>query len=285
MIVFILIISIASIPLAVGLCALIFGKRHAAGTGPTGLLFHGITSRQFTHFSYFPPEKFTLFIEAIVRQKTVTSTLKEAMSDDATKALVITFDDGFQNFYTQAFPVLEAHSIKVTLFPIAGFIGRSSAWDVLPRQEHLNKTQLREISDQGHEIGSHTMSHANLTLLKKSDVEQELRDSKIMIEDITGKPVNSLSFPFGSWNKRVWEIAQNVGYTQATGYRNHGRGQRGILPVCGVYSYDTIEDVLDKVFSNARFLNSVTRARVTSHFSKGTPLWKFRKNYMIAPKH
>jgi peptidoglycan/xylan/chitin deacetylase (PgdA/CDA1 family) len=285
MIVFILIISVTALPLAVGLCALIFAKRHAAGKKPIGLLFHAITSRQFTHFSHFSPENFTLLIEALVRQKTVTSTLNKAAHNDATGALVITFDDGYQNFYSQAFPILETHSIKVTLFPIAGFIGRASEWDVLPRQEHLNKTQLREISDHGHEIGSHTMSHANLTLLRTSDVEQELRDSKKMLEDIIGKPVTSLSFPFGSWNNRVWEIAQSVGYSQATGYRNHGRGQPGILPVCGVYSYDTIEDVLDKVFSSARFLNSVARARVTSHFSKGTPLWKFRKNYMIAPKY
>jgi hypothetical protein len=285
MIVFIVILVGAALPLAVGLFALIFGTRRADGKKPTGLLFHAISSRQFTHFSHFSPENFTLLIEAIIRQKTATSTLKEAMSAPATKTLVITFDDGFKNFFTQAFPILEAHSIKVTLFPIAGFIGRSSEWDVLPRQEHLNKTQLREISDHGHEIGSHTMSHADLTLLRSSDVERELRDSKKILEDIIGKPVTSLSFPFGSWNKRVWEIAQSVGYTQATGYRNHGRGERGILPVCGVYSYDTIEDVMDKVFSNARFLNSIARARVTSHFSKGTPLWKFRKNYTIAPKH
>jgi peptidoglycan/xylan/chitin deacetylase (PgdA/CDA1 family) len=283
MIFFILCIATMFLPLTIGIGAVLMRGRRPTVKGPTGLLFHTITSRRLAHFSYFSPDKFKLFIETIVRQHVVTTTLAEAGDNDCGPALVITFDDGFQSFYTEAFPILEAHAIKVTLFPIAAFIGRSSQWDALPRQPHLSKTQIREISDCGHEIGSHTMTHADLTLLKAIDVERELQESKEMLEDIIGKGVTSLSFPFGSWNKRVWEIAQSLGYTQASGYRAHGRGGKGILPVHGVYSYDTIRDVADKISPNGRFLNAVARAAITSHFAKGTPLWKFRKNYLLVP--
>lgn len=281
MVVIILFTTILVLPLAIGTFAVTLGGRRVAGNQPTGLLFHAITSHHYTHFSYYPLDAFTLFIEALARQKIVIRTLHAAALEKTAQTFFLTFDDGFNNFYTQALPVLDHFFIKVTLFPIAGFIGRCSAWDVLPRQNHLSRSQIREIADHGHEIGSHSMTHADLTLLPKSDVERELHDSKHLLEDITGKPVTSLSFPFGSWNKRVWEMAQQIGYTQATVSRFHGRRAEGLLPVLGVYSFDTVQDVLDKIFSGGNALHTLARCRIMSHFAKGTPLWKFRGNYML----
>jgi peptidoglycan/xylan/chitin deacetylase (PgdA/CDA1 family) len=214
MIVFATLLAILALPLAVGIIAVILKGRPPSSTlsGPTGLLFHVITSRQLAHFSHFSPEKFTRFIETLVRQKTGTATVKEALTTaKASRTVVITFDDGFESFHTQAFPILQTFCIKATIFPIAAFVGHSSKWDALPLQQHLTKAQIREISDCGHEIGSHSMTHADLTMLPMEDLKRELRDSKMILEDITGKPVTSISFPFGSWNKRVWETAQFLG--------------------------------------------------------------------------
>jgi peptidoglycan/xylan/chitin deacetylase (PgdA/CDA1 family) len=274
-------IAVLALPLVVGIGAIVMKGRSSALQGPSGLLFHMITSRRLAHFSHFPPEKFRPLIETLSTRKTAMATVKEALDGPAGHVVVITFDDGFETFFTEAFPVLEAYGVKATIFPIAGFIGRRSEWDALPLQQHLSKSQIREISDHGHEIGSHTMTHADLTMLPTDDLERELRDSKAALEDITGKPVVSLSFPFGSWNRRVWETAQSIGYAFAAGYRSEGRIEKGILPVHGVYSFDTVQDIIDKITPGGLFLNAAARARITSHFAKGTPLWKFRKNYLL----
>ncbi len=283
MIAILFIIVVLIIPVAVGTCAVALCGKHPSGNTPTGLLFHAITPLHYTHFSHLSPDKFRSIIEALVRKKTAVSTLRDAARDYPPRNLVITFDDGFHNFYSNAFPVLESYSVKATVFPVAGYIGESSAWDVLPRQEHLGKSHLREIAERGHEIGSHSMTHADLTKLGMSDLERELRDSKMLLEDIIGKPVTSLSFPFGFWNKRVWETAQGFGYTQAAVCRFRGRLESGLVPVLGVYSYDSVQDAIDKVYARKTVSHSIARCNIMSHFAKGTPLWKFRENYLLFP--
>jgi hypothetical protein len=273
------------VPLLTGAIAVFTaGRKKKRDKGSTALLFHSITSCRNTHLSHFPPDKFDRLIDRIAVQGFTTSTLNEAASDASTSArakFVITFDDGFESFFTHALPVLEAYGIKATIFPIAGFMGKMSCWDVLPRQPHMTKAQLREVSDSGHEIGSHTMTHSNLTFLDEKDVYRELFESKRTLEDLVGKPITSLSFPFGSWNARIWNKAREIGYLQATCYRHHGRIIKGLVPVRGVYSFDTIDDVIEKTISTAAFSNAIARSRIMCHFAKGTPLWNFRKNYAL----
>jgi len=158
----------------------------------------------------------------------------------------ITFDDGLRSFYDCAYPMLEERGIKSTLFPVAGLIGRRGDWDVIGKPQHISATMLREISNSGHEIGSHSLTHANLVWLNDNELIKELRDSKSILEDITGTAVRSLSFPFGSWNKRVWEAAKSVGYKYATAYRNHRRAPPEFMPVFGVYRFDSAIDAINR---------------------------------------
>ena len=276
----------AAAPLLTGAIALaVTGKKQPKGTA-AALLFHSISSCQNTHLSHFSPDKFRQLIGRIKERGIETRTLKEARADGSAAPLaplVITFDDGFESFFIHALPALDAHGIKATVFPIAGFIGKSSYWDVLPRQSHMNQFQLKTVSQRGHEIGSHTMTHSNLTFLRDEDVRRELLDSKHLLEDLIGKPVTSLSFPYGCWNRRIWEKALEIGYTRATCYRHHSRILSGLVPVHGIYSFDSVNDVMDKISPATGHLNSIARCRIMSHFAKGTPLWKFQKNYALMP--
>jgi hypothetical protein len=110
-----------------------------------------------------------------------------------------------------------------------------------------------------------------------------LRDSGAVLEDSTGTAVKSLSFPFGSWNKRVWEAAKSAGYEYATAYRGHQRAAAlpEILPVMGVYRFDSVVDIAGRILPDKSLASSCSRmtARIMSHFSKGTPICKFRKEY------
>jgi peptidoglycan/xylan/chitin deacetylase (PgdA/CDA1 family) len=266
-------------PLVTGACAVCMFGRRKNREKPV-LLLHTITGGHHAHFSHYSPQKFIRFIEELHAQNLHSRTLSEiALQPLSSIDPAITFDDGFESFYSNALSVLDDYHMKVTVFPIAGYVGKTSRWDVLPRQQHLSAPQIREISDRGHEIGSHTVTHVNLTFLSDSDVVRELADSKKILEDITGKPVVSLSFPFGFWNRRVWKLAQEMGYRHGTCYRNHKNAPDGLIPVRGIYSFDTVQDVFDKVVSPKPFSNAYARCRIMSHFAKGTPLWKFASNY------
>jgi hypothetical protein len=223
--------------------------------------------------------------QGAINRAPTQSTISSPTSSSPPITTAITFDDGLQSFYDNAYPLLEDKGIKSTVFAIAGTVGKSGGWDIMGKTQHIDANTLREIASKGHEIGSHSLTHANLVWLDDKELMKELRNSRIILEDITGKPVKSLSFPFGSWNKRVWNAAKSAGYEYATAYRGHKRVDAGILPVLGVYRFDSAEDAVDRIMPEAAssFLSSLlstrTLALTMSHFSKGTPICKFRKQY------
>ena len=269
---------------AVGL----FGCTAARPTLP-GLLFHSITLKRSLALSVLSLPRFEAIVLALKTNDFVSLTLQEAAEyssgspASALRPVLLTFDDGCRSFFTQALPVLESAGFKATLFPVAGYLGSSSSWDVMPRFDHLTKNEVREISSLGHEIGSHSLTHPNLTYLGDSDLTRELQDSKRLLEDITGKSVTAISFPFGCWNKRVWKRAQEIGYTHGTIYRNHAQAARGLHPVYGAYRFDSTQRILARLAPAHSFSLSAACARIMSHFAKGSSMWKFRTHYRLLP--
>jgi peptidoglycan/xylan/chitin deacetylase (PgdA/CDA1 family) len=108
--------------------------------------------------------------------------------------VVITFDDGYLDFHTNAFPILQKYHFPATVFLPTGFIGTEK--NKLRGKDHLTWSQVSELSAGGISFGSHTVSHPQLHDLGRNEIEHELRDSKKSIEDKTGKPVKSFSYPF-----------------------------------------------------------------------------------------
>ncbi|MBN2036795.1 MAG: polysaccharide deacetylase family protein [Chitinispirillaceae bacterium] len=194
---------------------------------------------------------------------------------------LLTFDDGCRSFLTCALPLLEELGWKATLFPVSDYLGKLSTWDVLPPFPHLHPEELRSIKQLGHEIGSHTATHADLTYLDTAGIKQELSDSKKTLEDITGAPVTALSFPFGSWNTLIWNIARESGYERATIYRGHSRASGHLYPVHGIYRFDTPWSVLERINPTSPFSLSQSLAVIMSHFAKGAPVWRFRRSYTV----
>jgi len=130
--------------------------------------------------------------------------------------LAVTFDDGYESVYEEALPEMLARGIPGTVFPVVGSIGGWNEWDVnlAPRPvRHLSWAQLKELSKAGFEIGSHTLTHRDLTRLDPKVLGRELRDSKKMIEDMTGVKVTAISYPFGRYSRRVMDQAVAAGYT------------------------------------------------------------------------
>ena len=109
------------------------------------------------------------------------------------KPVVITFDDGYENNYTHAYPILKKYGFKATIFIIT---------DLLERPLYLKKSQIKVSSDV-FSFQSHTMSHKKLTELSDEKLKNQLEESKKRIEDITHQDVFALAFPYGKYNDNV----------------------------------------------------------------------------------
>lgn len=108
--------------------------------------------------------------------------------------IVLTFDDGYGDFYTEAFPVLDRYGFTAIVYLPTAFIGQSSK--PFKGIGCLTWNQVRELEAAGIEFGSHTVNHPQLRSLAVEDVRRELNESKRTIEYQLGKGVSSFSYPY-----------------------------------------------------------------------------------------
>lgn len=277
-----------STPVLLGaLSTILFGRRYRAFTRPPGLLFHSVVPHPGLEMSHVAQHRFERFCSLLAATNLTALPLTEAAVLNATtdgSALdncLLTFDDGFKSVLTSAAPILRQYGHKATIFCLGNHFGALSQWDIFSGNQHLTKSDIRTLSEMGHEIGSHSQTHAYLPFLDNKEVRRELALSKEVLEDIVGKPVTSLSFPYGGWNRRIWEIAREEGYTAATLYRGTSSTVKELFPVYGVYRNDRPEDMLAKLTDRSLVSPLRARARMMSHFARGTPVWKYRPEYHI----
>jgi peptidoglycan/xylan/chitin deacetylase (PgdA/CDA1 family) len=143
------------------------------------------------------------------------SRLHESPPDHA-RTVVITFDDGFADFYSQAFPLLSQYGFTATMFLPTSYIDRA------PRKfkgvECLTWSQARELQKAGMHFGSHTVTHPQLKNLGPKELETEIRCSKRTIEDELGTAVASFSYPYafpetdGPFRQRLGGLLEENGY-------------------------------------------------------------------------
>jgi peptidoglycan/xylan/chitin deacetylase (PgdA/CDA1 family) len=129
----------------------------------------------------------------------------------------VTFDDGYASVRT-ACRFLKMMRVPATIFVVVGAIGKTNTWDEAEgdrTEPMMTIEQLRELSDAGFEIGSHTMSHPHLTKLSDAKLLDEVRNSKHLLEDMLGKPVVGFSYPYGDMNDLVRDAVVEAGYRYA----------------------------------------------------------------------
>lgn len=127
----------------------------------------------------------------------------------ARRQVVITFDDGCESDWVVAAPRLRERGFGATFYAVSRWIGRRAGF--------LSAAQLRELSEAGFEVGSHSATHAFLPDLDDARLRRELLESRLEIEDILSRPVTHLSCPGGRLSRRVADAAREAGYeTMAT---------------------------------------------------------------------
>ena len=131
-------------------------------------------------------------------------------------SLALTFDDLSSPFFDYVLPVLEEYQIPATVFVITNLIKGKSCFN-LPSAgfRKISISQLRLLISLGIEVGSHCVSHQDLTTLPAKEIRQELKQSKMEIEDMVGQEVRSLAYPLGGFNSEIIDVAQEAGYLSA----------------------------------------------------------------------
>lgn len=123
------------------------------------------------------------------------------------KPLVLTFDDGYEDFYTQAFPLLKSHGMKATLYVVSDFIGKPG---------YLNAREIRELEDSGLvEIGAHTLNHVWLKSAPDDIARMEIIQSKRQLEKLLNTQITTFAYPYGMFSDEVLRHVENAGFTAA----------------------------------------------------------------------
>jgi peptidoglycan/xylan/chitin deacetylase (PgdA/CDA1 family) len=155
--------------------------------------------------------------------------------------VLLTFDDGYENFYTDAAPILDEYGFRATVFVVTDAVGRRPAWFARDRAaiEHrlhghaftaderrrlvaamsdlaerplLDWPHARELVAEGFDVQSHSASHRFLTTLEAGEIVTDLRRSRETLEDRLGAPVVALGYPYGAWSEHVTAAARQAGF-------------------------------------------------------------------------
>ncbi len=139
---------------------------------------------------------------------------REAQGRWPEKSAVLTFDDGFANFYETAMPEITRHNFSATVFVISGHVEGRNDWDAPPPglglQQMLNWRQVRELSEQGIEIGGHTRTHPDLRRLSEKEIEEEIAGGCAEISERTGRAVENFAYPYGYLNRQAEAVVQRT---------------------------------------------------------------------------
>lgn len=123
------------------------------------------------------------------------------------KSIILTFDDGYADFYTNVFPLLKKYNSKATAYIISNRIGQ---------QDYMTESQLKELVASGLvEIGAHTLDHPSLTRLSTPEVKRQIEESKKNLEKILNTQVETFTYPSGHFNSAIEKLTKDAGFTCA----------------------------------------------------------------------
>ncbi len=179
------------------------------------LSYHGIEANE-DQYSWLEPEKVYVFsLQAFEKQlaklsedgfKTLSlSELEEWLEgkDLCEKPVMLTFDDGHISHFEHVAPLLKKKNFKAVFFvPVT----------LIEQAQHVSWSQLKEMVQEGFEIGSHGFRHIPLSNLTHHELWKELQKSKTALEDKLGIPIKSFSVPRGFYQLRIREFAMELGY-------------------------------------------------------------------------
>jgi peptidoglycan/xylan/chitin deacetylase (PgdA/CDA1 family) len=243
------------------------------------LVYHKVDEKREIGITCIPPDKFRKQIQFLIQQgfKLVTlSDLERCYADDP-MAIAITFDDGYEDIYKFAFPIMQEFKMKATIFIITDYIGKSNDWDShlgWIHFPHLNAVEISELYKQGWEIGSHGKTHRSLAGLKTNEIRKELSCSKEILEKEFSCKVRYFASPFGKVNYMIVDSARQCGYSGVCGFYpfRYKNGIRDRMELCrmAVYLTDSVSSIQGKIQEGKGFRRQIIKQNLINFCSNAT---------------
>lgn len=153
------------------------------------------------------------------------------------KSVVLTFDDGYEDFYTDVFPIIKKYNVKVTIYVVYNFIGKPN---------YMSKTQIQEVINSGLvELGSHSMNHLNLPAMLSQSFKYEIETSKKKLENLFNVTVYTFAYPNGFYNSQLINEVKNSGYTAAVSTDVSSVQTRDILFSLGRFKSGSFSNIIN----------------------------------------
>jgi peptidoglycan/xylan/chitin deacetylase (PgdA/CDA1 family) len=190
------------------------------------LMYHSVSDHATRKYSPFAisPALFAQQMDYLRQQSYTPITVTHLMEIRASgeqlpaKPVLLTFDDGLEDFYTGALPILQQYGFPATLYVVTGFMNGTSRW-LLSEGEGdrpmLTWEKLAEIHAAGIECGGHTHTHPQLDTVPLARARDEITQCKKILEDHLGHAVQSFAYPYGYHTNAVKQAVQEAGYTSA----------------------------------------------------------------------
>lgn len=232
--------------------------RNAGRHGPIMLMYHAITPGAGTPSWPWAVsvQRFREQLDFLVAEGYATPTMGELVSVPAKtwegRNAVITFDDGYVDNLA-ACEELQKRGMRASWFIVSGSVGQAPRWpaDGRPAQRLLNANELREMRQNGMEIGSHAVNHVRLTEVDDARLAQEVADSRNALEDMLGNAIKSFAYPYGAWDARCAGAVKQAGYTGActtrTGWTLRDRDPYRLRRLT-VFNHDTLGSFARKLY-------------------------------------
>jgi len=191
------------------------------GTIPI-LLDHHIDISPINSRYYVPPETFEQELKVLRDLGYTSITIKMLVNAITTgrelppHPILITFDDGHLDNYTNAFPIMQKYGFTGVLYIVGNYLGADG---------FLNREQILEMVHAGWDVGSHSMNHYDLTKLSLADQHKEIMGSKKKLEDVLGIDILTFAYPFGAKNNSILSYAEAAGYIAAMGAEGYTDSQ------------------------------------------------------------
>ena len=205
---------------------------HAIRRTPPGADPHGVC---------VSPDKFEEQMAFLARRGLRGVSMRELLAPGSRRRLVgLTFDDGYEDFLSEAVPILKSHGFSATVFALAGMLGGENLWDTRSetwdgdrrgretpaRLSLMDAKALLECESRGMEVGSHGLYHGRLPELTEDRLFDEVSRSRRVLGRILGRSIEGFCYPYGAVDERVALAARSAGYRYAVSHKARPEGTR-----------------------------------------------------------
>lgn len=234
------------------------------------LAFHKVSSGLSFGVTNYSPHRFRKLLEYLGNSGFGFSGQAPAKE----RQVLITFDDGYMHLSDLLPELIERYSFQPLVFMPTYFIGKSNSWDyshLFRKVEHLDRSAIRKLSEAGVRFGSHGHRHLDLRFENNKGILEELTISKTILEDITGKEVSDISYPFGRYNMNVLEMVTQCGYQNGFTMKFPTIDDTSLIQGrAAVYSFDSYRTVLRKLGGGPLYRLEQFKSTCCNQLSFGT---------------